>query len=167
MQKLTKQEVYEKFLYGTQVEVSKKPTRVFARWVENYDLCTKASGTVDDERNGVTGWLVQPQHDKKNLYVLDDEQMRKCYSPMTTESYLYENKYSACGYELPKLIFWNVSCYNDGTVPIQSSRNGVILLSGFSKELVDMVCCSDLDPYKALCRQLNKHRYDIVEEIFN
>lgn len=82
---------------------------------------------------------------------------------------LFENikkKYRDCGYELPKLIFWNVSCYNDGTVPIQSSRNGVILLSGFSKELVDMVCCSDLDPYKALCRQLNKPRYNVVEEIF-
>ena len=77
-----------------------------------------------------------------------------------------EKKYNACGYELPKLIFWNVSCYNDGTVPIQSSRNGVILLSGFSKELVDMVCCSDLDPYKALCRRLNKSRYNVVEEIF-
>ena len=76
-----------------------------------------------------------------------------------------EKKYNACGYELPKLIFWNVSCYNDGTVPIQSSRNGVILLSGFSKELVDMVCCSDLDPYKALCKQLNKPRYNVVEEI--
>lgn len=82
---------------------------------------------------------------------------------------LFENikkKYNACGYELPKLIFWNVSRYSDGTVPIQSSKNGVILLSGFSKELVDMVCCSDLDPYKALCRQLNKPRYDVVEEIF-
>ena len=82
---------------------------------------------------------------------------------------LFENikkKYNACGYELPKLIFWNVSCYDDGIVPIQSSKNGVILLSGFSKELVDMVCCSDLDPYKTLCRQLNKPRYDVVEEIF-
>ena len=82
---------------------------------------------------------------------------------------LFENikkKYNVCGYELPKLIFWNVSCYNDGTVPIQSSRNGVILLSGFSKELVDMVCCNELEPYKALCRQLNNPRYNVVEEIF-
>ena len=91
MQKLTKQESYEKFINGTQIEVSKKHTHVFARWVENYDLCTKASGTVENERKNVTGWLVQPQHDKKNLYVLDDEQMRNRYSPMTTESYLYEN----------------------------------------------------------------------------
>ena len=77
-----------------------------------------------------------------------------------------EKKYKDCGYELPKLIFWNVSCYNNGTVPIQSSRNGVILLSGFSKELVDMVCCNELDPYKAICKKLNSPRYDIVEEIF-
>ena len=92
-----------------------------------------------------------------------------CNQNIQENDTLFENiekKYKDCGYELPKLIFWNVSRYNDGTVPIQSSRNGVILLSGFSKELVDMVCCSDLDPYKALCRQLNKPRYNIVEEIF-
>ena len=91
MQKLTEREVYEKFLDGTKIEVLKKPTHIIARWVENYYLCTKASGTVENERKNSTGWLVQQQHDKKNLYVLDDEQMRKCYSPMTTESYLYEN----------------------------------------------------------------------------
>ena len=91
MQKLTKQEAHEMFINGNQIEVSNKPTHVFARWVEDHDLCTKASGTVENERKNVTGWLVQPQHDKKNLYVLDDEQMRLRYSPMTTESYLYEN----------------------------------------------------------------------------
>ena len=64
---------------------------VIETWVENYDLCTKASSTVENKRKNVTGWLVQPQHDKKNLYVLDDEQMRLRYSPTTTESYLYEN----------------------------------------------------------------------------
>ena len=91
MLRFTKQEAYEKFLNGTNVEVLKKPTHVFARWVENFDLCTKASGVVENERKNVTGWLVQPQHDKKNLYVLDDEQMRKRYSPSATDSYLYEN----------------------------------------------------------------------------
>lgn len=78
MLRLSKQEAYEKFSSGTKVEVLKKPTHVFARWVEN-------------ERKNVTGWLVQPQHDKKNLYMLDDEQMRNHYSPSATDSYLYEN----------------------------------------------------------------------------
>ena len=91
MLRLTKQEAYEMFINGTKVDVLKKPTHVFARWVEDHDLCTKASGIVENERKNVTGWLVQPQHDKKNLYVLDDEQMRNRYSPMTTDSYLYEN----------------------------------------------------------------------------
>lgn len=69
MQELTKQEAHKMFFNGTRVEVSKKPTHVFARWVENYDLCTKASGTVENERKNVTGWLVQPQHDKKKFVV--------------------------------------------------------------------------------------------------
>ena len=114
----------------------------------------------------------------KNVLIISDMQfnmaMRKmggygCESDNEDDITLFENienKYNACGYELPKLIFWNVSCYEDRIVPMQSSSNGLILLSGFSKELVDMVCCSELDPYKALCRQLNKKRYKIVEEIF-
>ena len=52
MLRLTKQEAYEKFLNGTHIDVLKKPTHVFARWVENYDLCTKASGTVENEQIG-------------------------------------------------------------------------------------------------------------------
>ena len=91
MLRLTKQEAYEKFINGTKIDVLKKPTHVIARWVEDYDLCTKASGTVENERNGVTGWLVQPQHIKTLLVVLDDEQMRNRYSPSATDSYLYEN----------------------------------------------------------------------------
>ena len=91
MLRLTKQEAYEMFRRGTKIEVSNKPTHVFARWVENYNLCTKASGIVENERKSVVGWLVQPQHDKKTLSVLDDEQMRERYSPSTTESDLYED----------------------------------------------------------------------------
>ena len=37
------------FLNGTQIEVSKKPTHVVARWVENFDLCTKAMEHYWDE----------------------------------------------------------------------------------------------------------------------
>ena len=91
MLRLTKQEAYKMFCRGTHVEVSNKPVHVFARWVDNYDLFTKASGIVENERKSVVGWLVQPQHNKRNLYVLDDEQMRDRYSPSTTESDLYEN----------------------------------------------------------------------------
>ena len=91
MRELTKRESFEMFLNGAKVEVSKKPTYVTARWVENYDLVTKASGTIENERPCCTGWLVQPHSDRKNLYVIGDAEFRKRYKPCITESALYED----------------------------------------------------------------------------
>ena len=59
MLRLSKQEAYEMFINGTKIDVLNKPTHIIARWVENYYLCNKASGTVYDERKNVTGWLVE------------------------------------------------------------------------------------------------------------
>ena len=70
------------------------------------------------------------------------------------------NNFAMCGYKLPKLVFWNVSAGNM-VVPIQQNDNGVILVSGFSKNLVEMVVSSDIDPYKALVNVLNSDRYNI------
>ena len=70
------------------------------------------------------------------------------------------NNFAMYGYKLPKLVFWNVSAGNM-VVPIQQNDNGVILVSGFSKNLVEMVVSSDIDPYKALVNVLNSDRYNI------
>ena len=74
-------------------------------------------------------------------------------------------KYKKEGYKLPKLVFWNVNSRTN-TVPLTQNENGVILISGFSKNLMDMVMSSELDPYKALVKQLNLPRYEIVDKIF-
>lgn len=69
------------------------------------------------------------------------------------------------GYKMPKVIFWNVNSRTN-TIPLQQNENGVILLSGFSKNLMSMVMSSSLDPYKALVEELNKPRYKIIDKIF-
>lgn len=70
------------------------------------------------------------------------------------------------GYKLPRLVFWNVNSRTN-TVPLTQNENGVILISGFSKNLMDMVMSSELDPYKALVKQLNTKRYEVVEDVFD
>ena len=74
-------------------------------------------------------------------------------------------EYNDAGYDMPKLVFWNVNSRTN-TIPIQQNSNGVILLSGFSKNLMSMVMSSELDPYKALVNELNKERYSVVDKIF-
>lgn len=73
-------------------------------------------------------------------------------------------KYEKYGYSLPRLIFWNVNEYYKNVVPIQQNELGVVLLSGYSQNLVKMVMSGEVDPYKCLIEQLNDKRYDAVEE---
>lgn len=74
-------------------------------------------------------------------------------------------RFEAKGYKLPKLVFWNVNS-RTGTIPLTENEMGVILLSGFSKNLMQLVMSSELDPYKALVEQLNVPRYAIIDKVF-
>ena len=75
------------------------------------------------------------------------------------------NKFERNGYEMPKLVFWNL-CGHSSVIPLTENKNGVVLLSGFSKNLLNMVMSSKLNPYEALVEQLNVERYSVVDKIF-
>ena len=64
-------------------------------------------------------------------------------------------KFEDLGYIMPRLIFWNVSVYAHNTIPVQVHPSGVILVSGFSKSIVDMVVSRELDPETALKAELD------------
>ena len=73
-------------------------------------------------------------------------------------------RYEKNGYKLPKLVFWNVNSRTNA-IPLQQNELGVILVSGFSKNIFDMVLSTELDPYKALIKELDSGRYDIIKEV--
>ena len=73
-------------------------------------------------------------------------------------------KYEAAGYKMPKLIFNNV-CSRTGTIPITQNENGVVLISGFSKNIVQMIMSEEVDPWNALLSVLNGPRYDEVANV--
>ena len=64
-------------------------------------------------------------------------------------------KFESLGYTMPRLIFWNVSVYAHNTIPVQMHPSGVILVSGFSKSIVDMVVSRELNPETALKAELD------------
>lgn len=64
-------------------------------------------------------------------------------------------KFEALGYTMPRLIFWNVSVYAHNTIPVQMHPSGVILVSGFSKSIVDMVVSGEVNPEMALKAELD------------
>lgn len=78
------------------------------------------------------------------------------------------DQWRAAGYEMPVLAFWNLDTQR-AVVPTIDNR-GVVLLSGFTSDNLDMVMngeLAELTPAKQLEMVLSKPRYDAVEKAFN
>ena len=94
-------------------------------------------------------------------------QYRYGYQSDNTLQTLFENiadRYEAAGYKLPKMIFWNVAGQLNKTIPMQKNDLGVILISGFSVQLLDMVMSGETDPYQAILKTINSERYQPIED---
>lgn len=75
-----------------------------------------------------------------------------------------EKKFEACGYKMPRLIFWNV-CGRTDTIPKISNDEGLCLLSGFSQNAMKIAADKEeKDPYEALIKVLDSPRYQVIEE---
>lgn len=72
-----------------------------------------------------------------------------------------EAKFNAAGYQLPKLIFWNVMSRTN-TIPVQENVKGLALVSGFSTNVMDCVLSNKLDPFEILKEKLLKPRYEAI-----
>ena len=73
--------------------------------------------------------------------------------------------YKEAGYQLPRIVFWNVAGDINNGIPMQQNELGVVLIGGFSIQLLDMVMCGETDPYKAVMKVINSERYKVVEEV--
>ena len=88
-------------------------------------------------------------------------------------------KYEAAGYEIPRLIFWNVAAQKT-TIPEIKNDLGLVLLSGYSKNIMDMICENNfemeivneegkvekvqLSPEEVLKNKVYSERYDEVSK---
>ena len=73
-----------------------------------------------------------------------------------------KQRYVTAGYDLPKLIFWNVNS-RTGTIPLIENELGVTLVSGFSQNVLKMVMSDKYNPYEVLIDMITSKRYDKVK----
>ena len=89
-------------------------------------------------------------------------------------------KYEAAGYEIPRLIFWNVAAQKT-TIPEIKNDLGLVLLSGYSKNIMDMICENNfeieivneegkkevvqLSPEEVLKNKIYSERYDEISNV--
>ena len=102
----------------------------------------------------------------KNIVIVSDMQFDYGTCGRCDKS-LFDNiasKYKRAGYLMPRIVFWNVSGSVNKTVPMQKNDLGVVLISGFSVQLLKMVMSGETDPYKAILDMINSERYAPVAE---
>jgi len=69
------------------------------------------------------------------------------------------SEYHAAGYEMPKLVFWNVNARND-QFPVTMTDNGVQLVSGASPSIFrNLLAGTNLSAYDLMLEVLNADRY--------
>lgn len=106
----------------------------------------------------------------KNLLILSDMEFNSCVTGNSWEGFkkadvrLFEyiaKQFAEYGYKLPKLIFWNINS-RTCTIPVKENESGVVLVSGFSPAIAEMLFTQDIDPLKILLKHLNSERYLLV-----
>ncbi len=112
------------------------------------------------------------QEDIPRVLIISDMQFDGCVCDTAlSRSYtLFEEirkKFEEAGYKLPKIVFWNVAADKNNGIPLRENELGVILCSGFSVQLLNMVMSSETDPLKALLDVLDSDRYGSVRSVLD
>lgn len=106
-----------------------------------------------------------PQADMPEmLLILSDMQFDSCTRFDDSAQEMIKRKYAEAGYEVPKIVFWNLSPYGNGNTPVRFDDKGVCHVSGFSPAIMKSVLSvkelEDFTPFSIMVKTLMSDRYD-------
>ncbi|MBP3322011.1 MAG: DUF2828 family protein [Clostridia bacterium] len=99
------------------------------------------------------------------LIIISDMEFDRCVT--RGELTHFENakkNYAACGYRLPKIVFWNVA-NRHGHTPVSKNEQGVLLVSGCTPRLFETVALGSTEkmtPYAMMLEVLGSKRYEPI-----
>ena len=97
-----------------------------------------------------------------SVYIISDMEFDQCVQSADITNFEYAKKrIETQGYKLPKLVFWNV-CSRNRQQPVTMNEKDVVLLSGFTHKLFQMVIDDEIDPYSFMIVILTSLRYEMI-----
>jgi len=98
------------------------------------------------------------------MLILSDMQFDSCTKYDDSAMQMIKRKYKDAGYNVPKIVFWNVSMYGkeNGNTPVKFDERGTAHVSGFSPAIMKSVLANDLEdftPYNVMVKALMNDRY--------
>lgn len=130
-----------------------------AKWLMSTDL-QKVFGLILD--TAVKDNIPESEM-PSTLYIVSDMQFDQCCrSNKRTNFQQIQKNYAKAGYNMPRLVFWNVNATNRDS-PITTDDNGTVLVSGCSPVIFEHVLQNEaLNAYDLFLEVVNKPRYDTI-----
>ncbi len=98
----------------------------------------------------------------KRIIIISDMEFNACTEDSSLTNFEYAKKiFREAGYELPKLVFWNVASRRL-QMPVSKNEQGVTLVSGCNARLFRQVMTDATDPYTFMLEVVNSERYKKV-----
>ena len=98
----------------------------------------------------------------KTIFIFSDMQFDKACKNKRTNFEAIERKYEKAGYQMPRLVFWNIKSDNLD-FPVKADTPHVALVSGFSPDLLELFLDGDdLTPYGYMRKAIDNKRYDCI-----
>lgn len=77
-----------------------------------------------------------------------------------TAQQMIEKMYNDAGYEVPKIVFWNIQSRGDNNKPVHFDKNGTCLVSGFSPALLtNLLAGKEMTPLAMMMSVIGSERY--------
>jgi len=96
------------------------------------------------------------------LYIISDMEFDYCAASSGITNFEYaKGAFAEHGYELPTVVFWNVQSRNEQQ-PVTMNEQGVVLVSGCSPRVFNMVVSGNLSPYAFMMETLGAERYEKI-----
>jgi len=97
------------------------------------------------------------------VVIFSDMQFDQCVNHDDSAIQMIERKYEEAGYELPKVVFWNL--HAGANVPVKFDKSGTALVSGFSPAIASAVLSGDNDgftPTAIMLKAVMSDRYALA-----
>ena len=82
----------------------------------------------------------------ETLVIFSDMQFDSCVKHDDSAIQMIERKYKDAGYELPKVVFWNLNAAY-GNTPVKFDKSGTALVSGFSPAVAKGILSGSMDDF--------------------
>jgi hypothetical protein len=121
--------------------VEKMKQMVKSEWGMNTDLVKAMDKILSVAKSG----NVPQEEMPKMLLILSDMQFDQCARFDDSAMQMIERKFTAAGYDVPQIVFWNINASDN--VPVKSDKSGTALVSGFSPAIVKAVLSADMSQF--------------------